>query len=99
MDFSFKGGLEGAAYNAPSAIFVFVKGKQLVIADLGDLGDMVSSVWSLENWFPKITGEMGYLLLFGGLVHAELMPMLVQVYERVARDAGLELKKIREWQG
>jgi hypothetical protein len=99
LDYSFKGGLEGAAYNKPSAIFVFVRGKQLVIADQGDMGEIVSAVWTLDNWVPKITGEMGYLLLFGGLVHEELKAQLYKHFEKVAWDAGLEIVKTHEWQG
>ena len=99
MDFTFKGGLEGAEYNTPSAVVAFVKGKQLVIADQGDMGEIVSATWTLENWIQKVTGEMGYLLLFGGLVHAEMKPVLFQVFEKVAMAAELELTKIPEWQG
>jgi len=99
MDFSFRGGLEGAEYNAPSAVVAFVKGTQLVVADQGDQGEIVSATWTLENWIQKVTGEMGYLLLFGGLVHAEMKPLLFQVFEKVAMASGLTLEHIPEWQG
>lgn len=99
MEYSFKGGLEGAAYNQPTLIFAFVKGKQLVIADVGDAGEIASAVWAFQNWVSKITGEMGYLQLFAGLVHEEMKSHVYQFLEEVAEDAGLEIVHTNEWQG
>ena len=99
MDFSFKGGLEGASYNAPSAFVVYIKERQLVIADRGQLGEPNSAWFDAENWMRKITANMGYLLLFAGLVHDETKPLLHQVYAKIAKDAGLELVIEPEWQG
>ncbi len=97
--YSFKGGIDGAVMSEPHALIVYVKGEQLIVADLGFSGTINEDLFRVENWIRKITAEMGYLLIFAGLAHPEFKERMKLKWALVANDAGLELVCQTEWQG
>lgn len=97
--YSFKGGIDGAVQNEAHVLVVYVKGQQLIVADLKTSGSIAEDTFLLENWLHKIVAEMGYLLIFGGLVHPEFKERMSLKWQLIASDAGLEYVCQPEWQG
>jgi len=86
----FKGGVSAPALNNPHAIIAYAWQKQLVAVDLGDRGDIQAARWQVEVWVDKISSELGYSIVFAGLVHPDAKGFVGEMLNNLAKRVGLE---------
>ena len=87
---SFKGGVRAPALNNPHPIIAYAWQKQLVAVDLGDRGDIQAARWQLEIWTEKISSELGYAVVFVGLVHPDAKGFVGEMLNELAKRADLD---------
>jgi hypothetical protein len=85
--------------NTPEAVVAYIKGGELVVAELGDCGDMQGAKHQLSEWVDKVAGEMGYELIFAGLVRMGFRMMLDSALKAHAERKGVEVRCTRTWEG
>jgi hypothetical protein len=95
----FKGGVRAPALNNPHPIIAYVWQKQLIAVDLGDRGDIQAARWQLEVWTEKISSELGYSIVFVGLVHPDAKGFVGEMLNDLAKRTDLDpiWQKEKDW--